>query len=143
MTSPAIGKALESGLVVLYVSLVTTALFAGVVPEYRTTAGDAVADRTVATVAERIQQAIPPARTAVRANYRVTVPSTIAGTSYRITVVGEVLRLDHPSPGIGGSVRLALPPTVVAVRGGWESGGGARIVVESVPGGLGVWLEEP
>lgn len=143
MSSPAVGKVLEAGLVVLYIGLVTTALVGGAVPGYRTTAGDAVAERTLATVVERIQQAVPPNRTAVRAVRVVDIPDTIAGAAYRIELgpSERSLRLVHPDPAIGGELGLALPHTVATVSGGWESGGESRLVVRSVSGGLAVRLE--
>lgn len=142
MTSTTVGKVLEAGLVVLYIGLVTTALFGGVVPDYRATAGDAVADRTLATAVERIQQAIPPDGSAVRVDHRIALPGSIAGAAYRIDARGETLHLTHPNPAIGGRMRLALPPAVTTVSGGWESGAEARIVVRSRPDGLVVMLAE-
>lgn len=142
MTSTTVGKVLEAGLVVLYIGLVTTALFGGVVPDYRATAGDAVADRTLATAVERIQQAIPPDGSAVRVDHRISLPGSIAGAAYRIDAREGALHLTHPNPAVGGRMHLALPPTVTTVSGGWESGGDARIVVRSVPSGLAVRLAE-
>ncbi|MFB6169981.1 MAG: hypothetical protein ABEJ06_02435 [Haloarculaceae archaeon] len=142
MTSTVVGKVLEAGLVVLYIGLVTTALFGGVVPGYRATAGDAVADRTLATAAERIQQAVPSAGRSVSVDHRLALPGTIAGAAYRIEAHDRTLYLVHPNPAIDGRTRLALSPAVVSVRGRWESGASTRIVVERVPDGLAVRLVE-
>lgn len=47
--SPVVGKALEAALVVLFIGLVTTSLYGSVLPSYRTTAGDGVGERTLAS----------------------------------------------------------------------------------------------
>lgn len=139
--SPVVGKAMEAGLVVLYIGLVTTALYGGVVPDYRTATGDELADRTLAATAQRVQQAVPPDATLVRASHRVDLPRTIAGEAYEIRADGAALVLVHPDPAIGGRSRLALPAAVVDVRGSWGSRQPAVVRVESVEGGLAVRLE--
>lgn len=134
----AVGKALEAGIVVLFVALLTTTLFGGAVPAYRSVAADAVADRTVASAAERVQQAVPPATRWVEVRLRVALPSTIRGVGYEIRAEGTALVLDHPSDAVGGRVPLALPSSVVRVEGTWSSTDDAVVAVGTEPGGSGL-----
>lgn len=138
--SPVVGKALEAALVVLYLGMLTTALYGGVVPEYRTATGTELADRVLAENAQRVQQAVPPNATVVDARRRVDLPRTIAGEPYEIRTEGRTLVLDHPDPRIGGRARLALPETVVRVGGAWPSRQPATVRVRSVDGGLAIRL---
>lgn len=140
--APAVGKALEVGVVLLYVGLLTTALYGGAVPTYRSAAGAEVADRTLVAAAERVEDAVPPAARRVAVRHRVDLPATIRGANYRIVADGEALVLDHPEPDIGGRVRLALPERVVSVTGEWRSHDDAVVVVRSVDGGVEVRLAE-
>lgn len=134
--APVVGKAFEAGIVVLYVALITATLYGSVVPDYRTTAGDAVADRALATAALGIERAIPDTAStvgtgaaetaavetvAVETTVAVALPATIRGEPYRVRATGERLVLVHPHPAIGGSVRLALPDRVHRVQGEWRS----------------------
>lgn len=140
--SPVVGKALEAGLVVLFIGLVTATLFGSVVPGYRTTAGAEVGERTLATAAQRVQQAVPPNATAASATLAVDLPDTIRGTAYRVRVENRSLVLDHPHPAVGGRSRPALPPSVVSVSGEWASGERTVVRVETADGGLAVTLGE-
>lgn len=135
-----VGKVLEAGIVVLYVGLLATTLYGGVVPAYETAAGESVAERTVASTAERIQQAVPPAGRAVDSRTRVTLPPTISGAAYVIHVENRTLVLEHPD-GLGASTRLALSETVTRVEGRWQSGEPAVVHVEGAQSGLVVRLE--
>lgn len=140
--SPVIGKSMEATLAVLYIGLVTTALYGGAVPDYRAEAGGEVAERTLADAATDIEAAVPPEATDATATRDVELPATIAGEAYRIRAddAGDRLTLDHPNPEISGSVPLVLPERVVTVSGTWQSGEDARIVVRTVEGGLEVRL---
>jgi hypothetical protein len=140
--APATSKLLEVTLVMLYLGLVATALYGGVVPEYRSQAGEEVAERTLATASQRVQQAVPPEGRHVRSTARVDLPATIRGQHYRIRVVGRRLVLQHPSPSIEATTRLALPDGVTAVAGNWSSDAEARVVVRGSRRGLVVTLEE-
>lgn len=139
--SPVVGKALEAALVVLYLGMLTTVLYGGVLPEYRAATGTELADRVLAENAQRVQQAVPPNATVVDARRRIDLPSTIAGESYEIHTEDRTLVLDHPDPRISGQARLALPEAVVRVRGAWHSRQPATVRVRSVDGGLAVRLE--
>lgn len=119
--APVVGKALEAGLVLLFVALVTTALSTAVVPGYERVAGQRVADRTLAGAAERVQQAVPPATRHAEARVRVDIPRTIAGRGYRVRTDGRSLVLDHPDEALVARSRLALPDRVVRVEGSWAS----------------------
>lgn len=119
--APAIGKTLEIGFGVLLVALLTTTLYGDVVPGYRTAAGDELADRSLSRAVTATERAVPPdAHTAATA-VEVQLPSTIRGATYEIHAVDDTLELRHPHPGIGRTVRLALPARVVSVTGAWRS----------------------
>lgn len=143
--SPVVGKVLEVGLVALYVSLLTTTLYGGIVPEYRTAAGTDVGDRVLATSNQRVQQAVPPNATSVAVRNEVDLPRTIRDQPYTIRVENRSLVLDHPHDAIGRSTRMALPPTVSSVDGEWSSRKPAVVTVTKESGGLAVRLrtEDP
>lgn len=138
---PAIGKVLEVGIVILYVGLVTTALFGGIVPEYRTSAANEVGDRTLASASQQIQQTVPPNANHVEAHAYVDLPDLIRGDAYEITAEDRNLALDHPHPEVDARTALALPEAVVEVSGTWSSTDPALVVVESTDDGLVVRLE--
>jgi hypothetical protein len=127
--TPAVGKALEVGVVVLFVGVMTTALYGGAVPEYRDAVGEEVAERTVAAAAERVENAVPPPARQARVVHRVDLPASIRGAGYRIEAADRALVLEHPSPEISVRTRLALPARVDTVSGEWESGEDAVVVV--------------
>jgi len=139
--APLVGKLLEIGLVVLFLSGVAAGLYGGVLPEYRTDAGAEVADRTLAAAATEVEAAVPPDARTARVERTVDVPATIRGDGYRLVVDAGRLRLEHPRPGIGGETRLALPDRVDRIEGAWTSGATTVVVVESTPDGLAVRLE--
>ncbi|SIQ85855.1 hypothetical protein SAMN05421858_0622 [Haladaptatus litoreus] len=129
--SPVIGKVLEAGLVVLYIGMITTTLYGGVVPEYRTAVGDEVSDRVLSKAAERIQQAVPANGTAVRGQMRVTLPRTIRGTAYEIHAENRTLTLVHSNEQVSEATHIAVPEHVGTIRGTWSSTEPAVIVVRS------------
>ncbi len=139
--SPVVGKTLEIGLVLVFLSLVTTALYGGIVPQYRTAAGSKVAHRTLSAASDRLEASIPPNATHVDARSRVDLPRTIRGETYRVQANGSALVLDRPNPALDERVRLALPSSVVRVSGTWRSGRPAVVAVHDVDGGLAVKLE--
>lgn len=139
--APVVGKALESGLVLLYVALVASTLFGTVVPDYRTTAGDAVADRALAAAASDVETAIPVAVRSATVRHRVSLPKTIRGTPYVVRAENRTLVLDHPNPGVSGRVRLVLPAAVERVQGAWQSDRPAILVVRRTNGSVVVTLE--
>lgn len=139
--APVVGKALEAGLVVLFIVLVTTALSGEVVPGYERLAGQRVADRALASATERVQQTVPPPAREAGARTRVDLPRTIAGQGYHVRTDGQTLVLDHPDAAIRGEARLALPPHVDRVEGGWYSREQAVVRVERTGGDWVVSLE--
>lgn len=139
--SPVVGKILEIGLVVLYLGVVTTALYGGVVPEYRAATGHELGERVLAHAAIQVEQAVPPTARTVEVRVRVSLPRTIAGAGYRIRADGRTLVLDHPGVEVGGRVRLALPERVVRVTGEWNSRDPAVVRVEHTPEGDGLVVE--
>jgi hypothetical protein len=140
--TPAVGKTLEIGIVVLFVALVTTALLGGVVPDYRTAAGAEVGDRVLTAVAQEVERAIPPSARDVSARRTVELPSTIAGSGYAIRVDGRSLVLDHPDPDISGRVELVLPQRVDRVAGRTEGGAETVVAVRDSRSGLMVELRD-
>lgn len=139
--SPVVGKTLEVALVVVFLSLVTTALYGGIVPQYRTAAGSKVADRTLSAAADRLEATVPPNATHVDARLHVDLPRTIRGETYRVRANGSALVLDHPNPALDGRVRLALPSSVARVSGEWRSDRPAVVAINDVDGGLDMTLE--
>jgi hypothetical protein len=138
--SPVIGKSMEATLVVLYIGLVTTALYGGAVPEYRAAAGNEVAERTLADTATDIEAGIPPDAVDATITREIDLPATIAGEAYRIRADDDRLVLDHPNPLIKETAPLVLPERVVSVSGTWQSSAEARLVVTTTDGGLEVRL---
>ncbi len=139
--SPVIGKVLEVSLVLLFVGLLTTTLYGGVVPRYKTAVGDQVGGRVLSKTAERIQQAVPADGTNVNVQLRVSLPETIRGHEYVIRANGRTLTLDHPDSRLNSSVQLTLPSRVATVHGNWSSREPASIVVRSGSNGLTVELK--
>lgn len=138
--APVVAKAMEVAVVVLFVGVVTTGLYTGVVPEYRDTAGERIGDRTLAAAGDWIEGAVPPTATRVDRRVRVDLPETIRGTGYWIHTDGAELVLDHPRERIGGRLRLNLPSAVVSVSGSWSSYEPTIVAVEGSSDGLTVRL---
>lgn len=140
--TPAVGKSLEAGLVVLFVGLLATVLLGGFVPDYRTASGAQLGDRVLTTASQEVEAAVPPTAREVDARRTVDLPSNIAGEGYEVGVDGRSLVLDHPDRAVRGRVRLVLPPSVDRVDGGWESGAEQVVVVHGDESGLVVELVE-
>jgi hypothetical protein len=139
--SPVVGKALEISVVVLYIGLLSTTLYGGVVPDFRSAAGDELADRTLAGATQEVEDAVPPGTaTAVDVRRQVELPRTIRGEPYHVRVDGRTLVLDHPDPNVGVETTLAVPTAVVRVEGSWSSTAEAFVVVELTDAGLVVRL---
>lgn len=139
--SPVVGKTLEIGIVLLFVSLVTVALYGGIVPDYRTAASAEVGDRTLVAAAERIETAVPPNATAVHSETRADLPRTIHGEQYRVSVTNRTLVLEHPDEAVSGRLPLALPGHVANVSGTWASSDDLLVVVDGGASGVDVRLE--
>ena len=139
--TPVVAKTLEIGIVLLYVALVTTALYGGVVPHARSDAAGVVGDRALAAAATSVEDAVPsePART-VSVRERVTLPDALRGRPYAIRGSGRTLVLESAAPGVGGRARLSLPSRVRAVNGTWHSGRPAVVVVRGNTSALRVTL---
>jgi hypothetical protein len=140
--TPVVGKALEIAVLVLLTALLTTALFGGVVPTYRSAAGAELADRTLAQSAAAVERAAPAdsdAYVAYERTERVDLPDRIRGADYVVAADGERLRLDHPRAGVGGSVALALPNRT-RVTGTWRSDDPTRLRVRAATDGVTVRL---
>ncbi|KPN30009.1 hypothetical protein SY89_00729 [Halolamina pelagica] len=138
--TPAVGKALELGIVVLFVGVLTTALYGGAVPQYRDVVGGEVGDRAVVAAAERVENAVPPSASDVRTVHSVHLPRSIRGENYGIAVENRTLVLDHPSPAVDARARLALPDRVDSVDGAWRSSDDTVVLVTDGADGLHVEL---
>lgn len=138
--TPVVAKTLEVGLVLLFISGLSTALYGGVVPDYRTAAGGEVAERTVVAAAERVDAAVPPATRSAHVEHRVPLPDTIRGAAYRIVAQNGTLRLHHPAHGVDATARLAPPSRVLSIDGTWHSSADTVVVVSTSGGGLRVEL---
>lgn len=139
--STVVEKLLSMGLVLLYIGLVTTTLYAGTVPAYQSAVGAELGDRTLSEATARVEQAVPPDAQTVSATARVSVPDTIDGTGYSLQTDGDALVLDHPDPAIGGRTRPAFPDRVHGFDGTWESGSPTVITVAGTRGNVTVTLE--
>ncbi|MFC6975489.1 hypothetical protein ACFQL1_13855 [Halomicroarcula sp. GCM10025709] len=139
--STVVERLLGLGVVVLYIGLLTTTLYGGVVPEYRSAVGTELGERTLVQSAARVEGAVPPRARHVTAGVRVDLPATIDGTAYTIRTDGGALVLDHPDPSIGGRVRPVLPPRVSSFDGTWESGERTVVTVDGGRGNVTVTLE--
>lgn len=120
--SAVVGKTLAIGLALLYVTGMTSVLFGGVVPEYRTQTGAEIGDRVLATAAEHLEGAPPAVQGTVDTRRVVTLPATIQQHSYTLVVSNRTLALDHPEREIGDEIRLGLPENVTVEGGTWHSG---------------------
>jgi len=142
--SSVVGKSLELGLLALYVSLLVSTFYGGVVPDYRTAVGGEVADRTAASVATNVEESVPATDDGVvdvAVTHEVDVPRTVRGDPYVLRLSDGALELDHPDDRLSRSVPLSLPPGVARVEGEVRSGATVVVVVESTPDGLVVRLE--
>jgi FlaG/FlaF family flagellin (archaellin) len=140
--TPVVGKTLEVALLVLLAALLTTALFGGVVPAYRTAAGAELADRTLARSAGTVERATPvdpAAWDGLDRTVRASLPDRIGGERYAVRADDGALRLDHPRAGVGGSVRPALPEGAT-LAGAWRSDRPARVRVRADAAGVRVRL---
>lgn len=140
--TPAVGKALEVGLVVLFVGALTTALYGGAVPDYRDAVGAEVGDRATVAAAERVENAVPPSAADVRSVHGVDLPRSIRGENYRLVVEDRALVLDHPSPAVGSETPFALPERVESIDGEWHSGDDAVVLVTGDEEGLRIELTD-
>ena len=137
--APVVGKALEIAVLVVFVGLVSAALFGSVVPAYRTAAGAEVGDRVIVAAAGQVEHVADAPRSVESRRVGVAVPRTIRGSTYVVRATEEdgvpALVLDHPTPEIGGTVALALPARVTAVEGDLHSAEEPTVVVSREPGG--------
>jgi hypothetical protein len=138
--SAVVGKTLEAGIVVLYISMMIGVIYGGIGPEYERTAGEELGERVLAESVLEVQSAVPASPDAT-ATVRHELPRSIDGEPYRIVARNDSLALVHEDGEIGGEIPLALPPDVVRVEGAWESTAPAIVRVETTPAGRIVVLE--
>ncbi|RDZ41382.1 hypothetical protein C5B89_05370 [Haloferax sp. Atlit-47N] len=146
---PVVGKALEAAIVVLFIGLLTTVLFGGVIPDHRAAVGHELADRTLAAATEQVETTAVVPESAVRGSRRVdaALPRAIRGDSYQIAyvpnatlatdpnVTAPALVLDHPNDAFDRRLPVTLPDSV-SVSGAWDSGNDCvvRVVVDDDDG---------
>ncbi|GGL63433.1 DUF7266 family protein [Halocalculus aciditolerans] len=138
--TPAVSKALEASLVVLFVGFLVTALYGGFVPTHRAAAADAVADRAASTAAAAIEDAVPVAASRVSVTRRVSLPERIHGDPYTLSVTDRRLVLD--ATGARVTIPLVLPERVASIRGTWHSTRRLRVRVTGSDAGISVRLAE-
>ncbi|WP_232687312.1 DUF7266 family protein [Halobacterium zhouii] len=139
---PSVGKALEAGIVVLFIALLTTALYGGVVPDARSAAADEVGERTLQHAANSIESAVPAVGRSVSVERRVDLPETIHNRGYEIAANGSSLVLTHAHSRVGGETPLVLPDRVRDVRGNWTDDDAVVRVRPHPDGGVVVVLAE-
>lgn len=139
-TAPVVGKALEIALVLVYIGLVAGALYGGVIPDARTTADQAIAERAIAASVVDIREAIPHSGTGA-VQVSISLPATIGGERYDVVPEDGHLSLRHPDPHIDAQARLLLPSKVTAVTGRWESETSNILLVNATRDGITVRLE--
>ncbi|MFB6154012.1 MAG: hypothetical protein ABEJ27_07150 [Halodesulfurarchaeum sp.] len=137
--APVAGKALEIAIVLLYIGLVSGALYGTAIPTARGTAEEAVSDRALAAAIGQIRAAIPSAGTGV-VRVDIELPTRIGGVAYHLVVSDGYLVLEHPDPDIGGRGPLLLPDRVTSVRGRWDSTESPRLIVTATETGVRVRL---
>jgi len=138
--SAVVGKTLEAGIVVLYVSMLVAVLYGGVVPEYQAAASEELGERVLAEAAFEVRSAVP-ADPGSETTVRHRLPETIGGTTYRIVAADESLVLEHPDGAVGDELPLALPGDVARLEGEWSSTDRVVVRVEATPDGRVVRLE--
>jgi hypothetical protein len=117
-----VGKLLAAVIAVLYVAGTTTLLLGGVVPEYRTAAGEELSGRVLADAAGSVERAVPDSDAAVDGRLRTDLPATIRDAGYALALQNGTLALDHPENRLDARTNLSLPPSVHTVDSRWESG---------------------
>lgn len=138
--SAVVGKTLEAGIVVLYVSLLVGVLYGGVVPEYEATTGAELGERILGESVLEVQGAVPADPDAT-ATVEHELPRSIDNEPYRVVGNDDSLELVHEDDAVGGEVPLRLPADVVRVEGEWESTAPAIVRVERTAAGRVVHLE--
>jgi hypothetical protein len=140
--SPVVEKLLAAGIVLLFVSGMTTALFGDVVPQYRTASGQEVAERVVSRAANAIERSLPTVSGAVTVRRTFEVPGTIRSSGYSLALRPDGLVVRHPDPAIGARTALELPPSVAVDRGSVDSGATLVVTVSGPAGNRTVSLAE-
>lgn len=140
--APAVGKALEASIVVLFIAATTAAMYGSVVPDARNAAGDEVGERALQHAAPTVEAAVPAAADSATVERRVALPGAIRNHGYHIVANDGSLVLEHDHPSVGGETPLVLPDAVREVRGEW-TGDDCVVRVKPHPdGGLVVVLAE-
>jgi hypothetical protein len=120
--APVVGKLLAAGLAVLYIAGMMGLMLGGVVPEYRTAAGEELSERVLADAAAHVERAVPDSEAEVDVRLRTDLPPTIRDAGYTLVLRNGTLVLDHPDDELDARTDLSLPPDARAVDSRWDSG---------------------
>jgi hypothetical protein len=133
--APVVGKAMEVAVLVVFLGVVSAALFGSVVPQYRTAAGAEIGDRVLVAAAGQVEVATDGPESVVERRVDVSLPRTIRGAAYVVRAESRngtpALVLDHPNAAIGGETLLSVPPRVAVVDGEFRSTASPAIVVRA------------
>lgn len=138
--SAVVGKSLEAGIVVLYISTMVGVLYGGVVPEYQATTGEELGERVLAESVLEVQTAVPSDPQATGTTQH-QLPRTIDDEPYHIVAGNESLRLVQDGTAVSMELPLRLPLDVQRVEGEWRSSAPAVVRVERTSTGRVVSLE--
>lgn len=130
--APVVSKLLTAAIAVLYIAVTVSLLLGGVVPEYRTAAGEELAERTLAEAAATVERAAAGSEHTTVAHVRADIPPTIRDGSYRLVLRNGTLLLDHHDSALDRRVNLTLPSRVESVESSWD--GGTTLVVRAAEG---------
>lgn len=137
--APVVGKTLEIAVLVVFVGLISAALFGSVVPAYRTAAGAEVGDRVLVASVGQVEVAAAAPESVGTRRVALSVPRTIRGEPYVLSADSvngtPTLTLAHPQPKIGGTHALSVPSEVVSVAGEVRSTTAPTVVVSRQRGG--------
>jgi len=120
--APVVGKLLAAAIAVLYIAGTTSLLLGGVVPDYRTAAGEELSERTLAEAAAIVERAATGSGSTTVARVRTELPPTIRDGSYRLVLRNGTLVLDHHDADLDARTNLSVPSTVQTVESTWKSG---------------------
>ncbi len=142
--APVVGKLLAAGVAVLYIAGTTSLLLGGggVVPEYRTAAGEELSERVLAEAAAGVERAVPDSEANVDGQVRTDLPVAIRDTRYALVLHDETLVLDHPDDRLDARTNLSVPSRVDTVESSWKSGNTFVVTVSDDGTNQTVQLEE-
>jgi len=130
--APVVSKLLTAAIAVLYIAGTASLLLGGVVPEYRTAAGQELSERTLAEAGATVERAAAGSERTSVAHVRADLPPTIRDGSYSLVLRNGTLVLDHHDSTLDRRTNLTLPSRVETVESRWD--GGTTLVVRAAEG---------